>query len=117
MRSILPYKRPPIHLTLIYTGAALTAPHLQAGWLRFSFPLMYQTDVLEILDILTGLGIKDSRMDQAVDLVLSKQDDMGRWRIENTCNSDRLLVPFGKKGEQSKWLTLRAMRVLKRYNT
>jgi len=87
------------------------------GWLRFSFPLMYQTDVLEILDILTGLGIKDSRMDQAVDLVLSKQDDMGRWRIENTCNSDRLLVPFGKKGEQSKWLTLRAMRVLKRYNT
>ena len=84
------------------------------GWLRFSFPLMYQTDVLEILDILTGLGIEDSRMDEAVDIVLSKQDKMGRWKTENTKNSDRLLLPLGQKGEPSKWLTLRALRVLKR---
>jgi hypothetical protein len=87
----------------------------KAGWLKFGFPLMYQTDVLEILDILTGLGIKDSRMDEAVQEVIGKQDDTGRWRIENTYNSDRLLIPFGEKGEQSKWLTLKAMRVLKRY--
>lgn len=85
------------------------------GWLKFGFPLMYQTDVLEILDILTGLGVKDSRMDEAVGIVLSKQDDMGRWRVENTYNSDRLLIPMGEKGEQSKWITLRAMRILKRY--
>jgi hypothetical protein len=85
------------------------------GWLKFGFPLMYQTDVLEILDILTGLGIRDSRMEEAVGIVLSKQDDMGRWHIENTYASDRLLVPFGEKGEESKWITLRAMRVLKRY--
>jgi len=85
------------------------------GWLKFGFPLMYQTDALEILDILTGLGIRDSRMDEAMQIVLSKQDDAGRWRIENTYNSDRLLVPFGQKGEQSKWITLRAMRVLKQY--
>ena len=74
-----------------------------------------QTDVLEILDILTELGIKDPRMDEAIDLVISCQDEMGRWRIRNTYNSDRLLIPFGKNGEQSKWLTLRAMRILKRY--
>ena len=86
------------------------------GWRKFGFPLMYQTDVLEILDILTSLGIKDSRMDEAVELVVSKQDDMGRWRIENTYNSDRLLIPMGEKGEPSKWLTLRALRVLKRYH-
>ncbi len=86
------------------------------GWLRFSFPLMYQTDLLEILDILTGLGIADDRMHDAVEIVLSKQDDMGRWRVDYTSNTDRLLIPVGRKGEQSKWLTLRAMRVLKRYN-
>lgn len=86
------------------------------GWLKFSFPLMYQTDVLEILDILTALGIADSRMDDAVNLIIKKQDDMGRWRIENTSNTDRLLIPLGGKGEQSKWITLRAIRVLKRYN-
>ena len=86
------------------------------GWLKFSFPLMYQTDVLEILDILTALGIADSRMDDAVNLIIKKQDDMGRWRIENTSNTDRLLIPLEGKGEQSKWITLRAIRVLKRYN-
>ena len=87
------------------------------GWLRFSFPLMYQTDVLEILDILTFLGIKDSRMNDALDIVREKQDDMGRWRTENTSNTDRFLVPQGKKGEQRKWITLRALRVLKRYGS
>ncbi len=84
------------------------------GWLKFGFPLMYQTDVLEILDILTGLGIKDSRMDEALRIVLSKQDGMGRWKTENTYNNDRLLIPMEQKDEQSKWLTLRALRVIKR---
>ena len=86
------------------------------GWLKFSFPLMYQTDVLEILDILTELGINDRRMDEAIGIIIAKQDDMGRWKTENTSNTDRLLIPLEQKGEQSKWITFRAIRVLKRYN-
>ncbi len=85
------------------------------GWLKFSFPLMYQTDALEILDILTALGVRDSRMDDALKLVVSKQDESGRWAMENVQNTIRLLIPVEQKGEPSKWLTLRAMRVLKRY--
>lgn len=85
------------------------------GWLKFGFPLMYQTDALEILDIMTELGIKDNRMDDAINIVISKQDDKGRWKAENTYNSDRLLFPITQKDEPSKWITLRAMRVLKRY--
>jgi hypothetical protein len=87
------------------------------GWLKFSFPLMYQTDVLEILDILTELGINDRRMDEAIGIIIAKQDDMGRWKTENTSNTDRLLIPLEQKDEQSKWITFRAIRVLKRYNT
>lgn len=87
------------------------------GWLKFGFPLMYQTDVLEILDILTELGIEDNRMMEAINIVLSKQDEMGRWKVENTYNSERLLIPIGQLDEQSKWITLRAMRVLKRYGS
>ena len=34
------------------------------GWLRFGFPLMYQTDVLEMLGILTSLGCKDERLQE-----------------------------------------------------
>ncbi|MCX6064055.1 MAG: nitrogen fixation protein NifH [Caldiserica bacterium] len=85
------------------------------GWLKFSFPLMYQTDALEILDILTGLGVEDSRMDEAMDIVLAKQDTMGRWKTESNYGGDRLLIPMGQKDEHSKWITLRAMRVLKRH--
>ena len=85
------------------------------GWTKFGFPLMYQTDALEILDILTALGIRDSRMDEAIALVISKQNENGRWLQENVYNT--LLFPLDKKGEESKFVTLRALRVLKWYLT
>jgi len=85
------------------------------GWLKFGFPMMYQTDVLEVLDILAANGIKDSRMEEAVELVLAKQDALGRWSMENAYTSDRMLVSFGRQGEPNKWITLKALRVLKRY--
>ena len=85
------------------------------GWLRLGFPLMYQTDILEILDILTKIGIKDERMQDAVDIVVSKQDDQGRWTLENTFNG-RFITNIETKGKPSKWITLNAIRVLKKYN-
>lgn len=85
------------------------------GWLNFAFPLMYQTDILEILDILTSLGVKDVRMEEALAVVKAKQQENGRWKVENTYGSDRLHIPIGAKGEESEWVTLRALRVLKRY--
>jgi hypothetical protein len=84
------------------------------GWLRFGFPLMYQTDVLEILGILTRLGCKDERMQEAVDLVVSKQDEQGRWKLESTFNG-RFQTSIEQKGESSKWVTLNALQVLKRF--
>ena len=84
------------------------------GWMRFGFPLMYQTDALEILGILTKLGYKDKRMQEAVDLVVSKQDSQGKWKLENTFN-DRFLISIEQKGKQSKWITLKALEVLKRF--
>ena len=42
------------------------------GWLKFGFPLMYQTDALEILGILTKLGYRDKRMQEAIDVLISK---------------------------------------------
>lgn len=87
------------------------------GWLHFAFPLMYQTDVLEILDILVHEGIHDERMEDAFHLMLEKQNDNGRWLLENTYASDRLLIPMGSKDEESKWITLRSLRVAKGYST
>jgi hypothetical protein len=84
------------------------------GWLKLGFPLMYQTDVLEILGILTALGYRDERMQEAVDLVVSKQDDNGRWVLENTFNG-RFQTNIEQKGKLSKWITLNAIRALKRF--
>jgi hypothetical protein len=84
------------------------------GWLKFGFPLMYQNDVLEILGILTKLGYHDERMQEAIDLVVSKQDDQGRWILENTFNG-KFQVDIERKDKQSKWITLNALRVLKRF--
>ena len=84
------------------------------GWLKFGFPLMYQTDALEILGILTQLGNRDERMQEAIDVLISKQDDQGRWKLENTFNG-RFQVNIEQKGEPSKWITLNALKVLKRF--
>jgi hypothetical protein len=84
------------------------------GWRRFGFPLMYQTDVLEILGILTRLGCRDKRMQDAVDLVESKQDTSGRWLLTETFNG-RFQVDVEEKSNVSKWITLNALRVLKGY--
>jgi hypothetical protein len=85
----------------------------KAGWKRFGFPLFYQSDVLEVLDTLTSLGVKDERMQDAIELVLENQRD-GRWMLKNTFNG-KMLCEIETKNKASKWITLRAVRVLKRY--
>ena len=72
----------------------------------------YQTDILEILDILTKLHVRDKRMDDAIKLLLSKQDEQSRWKMENSFNG-RFIADIETKGQPSKWITLRALRVLK----
>ncbi len=82
------------------------------SWLRFGFPLMWQTDVLEILLILTRLGYRDERLREALDLVASRADSQGRWSLQSTFN-DRFIVPIESKGGPSRWITLRALEVLR----
>ncbi len=86
----------------------------KSEWLKFGFPLMYQTDVLEILGILTKLGYSENRMQEAIDLVLSKQNKKGRWKLENTYN-DRFQTNIERKDKESKWITLHALRVQSDY--
>jgi hypothetical protein len=84
------------------------------GWTKFGFPLMYQTDALELFDILTALGVRDERMEDAAQLIRDRQQPDGRWLSGNSYG-DRMLIPFDEKGAPGKWVTLRAMRALKRY--
>jgi hypothetical protein len=81
-------------------------------WVRLGFPTIWDSDVLEVLGLLVRLGFKDARMQEAVDLVLAKQDEQGRWRLENTYNG-RLQVNIEQKSQPSKWITLNALRALR----
>jgi hypothetical protein len=83
-------------------------------WTKFGFPTMWDGDALEVFELLTRLGYRDPRMQDAAELILSKQDAFGRWNLENTYNG-RFQVNIEKKDEPSKWVTLFALKALKRY--
>jgi len=89
-----------------YTG------RVSATWFRLGLPLSYWSDVLETLEVLTALGYgRDPRLDHAFAFVLSKRDEQGRWNLENTLNR-KTWAEIEAKGKPSKWVTLRALRVL-----
>jgi hypothetical protein len=85
----------------------------KAGWKKFGFPLFYQSDALEVLDTLTRLNVRDDRMQVAVNLLLGAQQLDGKWLLDNTFNG-KMWVDIEERGRPSKWITLRALRTLRR---
>lgn len=85
------------------------------GWKRFGFPLFYQADILEVLDTLTRLDVRDERMNESIDIVLGAQQSDGKWLLKNTYNG-KFIIDIEEKHRPSKWITLRAMRVLRRFD-
>lgn len=82
-------------------------------WFKFGFPLSYWSDVLETTAILVQLGHGDDpRLSNALQFILGKQDSRARWKMENSLNG-KMWADIEKKGKPSKWITLRALRVLK----
>ena len=87
----------------------------KAGWKRFGFPLFYQADILEIMGSLTRLGVKDERMQDAIEVILEAQQSDGKWLLKNTYNG-KMWMDIEEKHMPSKWITLRAMCVLKKWD-
>jgi hypothetical protein len=84
------------------------------GWLRLGFPLMYQTDILELLMIMAALGIKDRRLEDSLEVLRGKMTPEGTWIME-TSNNGKMISDIEKKGSPSKWITMRALSVLEYY--
>ena len=85
------------------------------GWLKLGFPLMYQTDILEILGILTDLGYHDPRMSEAISILKAKQNNEKRWKLENSFNG-KMIIDIEKQGKSSKWITFKALNILMKNN-
>ena len=83
------------------------------NWWKFGFPVFYVTDILQIVEALVGLGYgKDPRLAKSLQLIRDKQDEQGHWTLEYDYTG-KTWVDFGAKKQPNKWVTLRALRVLK----
>jgi hypothetical protein len=82
------------------------------SWFKFGYPIGYVTDVLQNLEVLVALGYgADPRLQPALEMLLAKRGERGRWPMEYTYNG-KTWVDVEEKGKPSKWVTLRALRVL-----
>lgn len=95
--------------TADYPADTVVSPN----WFKLGFPSGYVADVLQVLEVLSELGrSKDSRLGNAIELVLSKQDARGRWRNEYPYRG-KMWVEVDAPRAPSKWVTLRACTVLR----
>ncbi len=103
---------------ILDTCLALEGPHercVRPEWAELGFPRMWETDVLEMLGLLARAGRWDERARRAIELVMSKRGPNGRWRMERSFNG-RFLVPMERRGKESKWITLKALELMKALN-
>ncbi len=83
------------------------------NWWKFGFPVFYVTDLLQLVEAMVALGYGDDRrLSHAVQIIRDKQDAAGRWSLDYDY-AGKTWVDFGEKKQPNKWVTLRAMRVLK----
>jgi len=88
-----------------------------AAWTRFAFPTWWHYDVLRGLEYLRRASVvPDERVAEAIELVESKRDSDGRWRLETRHPGEMPVEVDEGEGQPSRWNTLRALRVLDWYS-
>jgi hypothetical protein len=93
-----------------------TGEIVNPAWLQFSFPTRWHYDVLRALEYFCSVGdVPDSRMDEAINLLRSKQRPDGGWLQENTHPGEVHFALEDGDNRPSRWNTLRALRVLSWY--
>jgi hypothetical protein len=84
-----------------------------SSWFKFGYPIGYVADILQNLEVMAALGqVNNSQVIPTLELVVNKQDFQGRWKMGYSLNG-KMWADIEKKGQPSKWITLRALRVLK----
>jgi hypothetical protein len=119
-------KRPPAVQEATARGAEFLLMHrlyradhhdlqiINPKWLKLAFPWFYGYNILRGLWVLTRLGYRDERMEDALAVLREKQTPEGKWVLESTPYG-RMQANLEKKGQPSKWITLKALWVLERY--
>jgi hypothetical protein len=83
------------------------------SWFKLGFPSGYVADVLQVLEAVCDAGAGgDPRIGTAVDWLLAMQDGQGRWTNRYAYDGE-MVRDIDTPGQPSRWVTLRACRVLK----
>ncbi len=92
-----------------------TGEIINPQFLKLSYPSRWKYDILRALDYLQNAGRRwDNRMVQAMAVLLAKRNKNGTWNMQ-AAHPGKVHFVMEKAGAQSRWNTLRALRVLKRY--
>ena len=90
-----------------------TGQPAKAEFMRMTFPPRWHFDFLRGLDYFQSIRApRDARMQEAITLLLSKQNASGSWNL-NQPWAGRVYFTMETPGHPSRWNTLRALRVLK----
>lgn len=101
------------------TGEAISCDRKSGhDWTQFSFPTRWRYDVLWGLDFLRKADAgPDERMADAIDLVTNRRHENGRWPLAEHHEGKVHFHMEDASGTDSRWNTLRALRVLSWHST
>ncbi len=96
---------------------ASTGKIIDTYWTRFPFPTYWRYDVLRALEHLRAAGReRDPRLSEPLDIVRRRRRQDGRWSLGEPYGFDHHGVALDPgRGKPSRWVTLRAARVLKHF--
>ena len=105
----------------VYQRSRNPGKPMNAKLTQLTFPPFYWPDLVEVLLILTDMDIRDRRMEASVAYLQKKRARDGTWKLQRTYNERSkhdifdVIVPLEERLAPSKWVTLRALTVLKRW--
>lgn len=93
-----------------------TGEIIKKEFLNMPYPGRWKYNVLRAMDYFQYANTpKDDRMDDAINLILGKRNKNGTWNM-NAAHPGEVHFTMEQAGKPSRWNTIRALRVLKRYS-
>jgi hypothetical protein len=92
-----------------------TGEPIDKKMLMISYPCRWHYDILRCLDFFRAANVRsDERMEEALDILIGKKRKNNRWPVQHR-HAGLVHFDMEKTGGESRWNTLRALRVLKKY--
>ena len=94
-----------------------TGEIISKDFLKLTYPCRWKYDILRALDFFQYAGLeRESRMEPALDVLKSKRNKEGTWNAQ-AAHPGQVHFNMEQAGKPGRWNTLRALRVLKHFET